>query len=83
LLDGAPNVRLIINIRVVDTMRRAESGDHPAHVHSHAKCADPVAPIGPRSSRADSTGGKRRALTFGSLVTSLPLTMTRALGLLS
>src|SRR5262245_34056096 len=33
LLDGTPDIRLII--RVADTMRRAQSGDHPAHVDSH------------------------------------------------
>jgi hypothetical protein len=78
LLEGALDVRLI-NIRVADTMRRAQSRDDPAQVYPHTKCADPVATIGSRAARADSTGREGHA----RLVGGLPLTMTRALGLLA
>jgi hypothetical protein len=82
LLDGTPDVRLI-NIRVADTMRRAQSGDHPADVHSHTKCAETVAPIGSRAARAESTGRKGRALALARLVGGLPLTIKRSLGVLA
>jgi hypothetical protein len=80
LFDGTPDV-LLINICVADTMRRAQRGDHPAHVHSHMRCADPVAPIGARSARAESTGRQGQTLALPRI--GLTPTMTRAFGILA
>jgi hypothetical protein len=60
--------------------RLAQSRDDPALVANDMEYRQSGPLQVTRPARAESTGRKRRALAFGSLVTSLLLTMTRALG---
>jgi hypothetical protein len=61
----------------------AQSGDDAALIGFDMENGHASPPSGPRSTRAESAGRKRRALALASLVRGLTLTMTRALGILA